>query len=326
MSEISYRDAIRKALIDHFSVDRDAVILGEDLIPQGGSFGVHKGLDEMFPGRLLETPIAEGAIVSIALGYAMTGKTAVAEIMFGDFLTCCMDEIVNQAAKIRYMSGGQADTPLVVRAPVGLAKNIGAQHSQTFEAWFAHVPGLVVALPSSPADAGGLLATALASRDPVLFLENKMLYPLKGEMADADYSVPFGSARVARSGDDLSVVALGRMVPFAMDAAETLAGEGFSLEVIDPRTVAPMDFEAIFASVEKTSRALVVEEATGFCSVGAEIAATISECRFMSLDGPVRRISSPHVPKPFTPPLEKLAMPTVEDIVTMARRMLDGQS
>lgn len=319
MATMSYRDAIREALIEEMTADPRLITIGEDLIPQGGSFGVHAGLAEKFPGRIWQTPISEAAIVSVALGYALTGKPVVAEIMFSDFLTCCMDEIVNQAAKLRYMSGGQVRVPFVLRSPVGLGRNVGAQHSQTFEAWFAHTPGLVVALPSSAADAKGMLKTALRGGDPVLFLENKMLYAAEGEVPEGEHLVPLGRAAIVREGGDLTIVALGRMVLLAQRAAETLSAEGVQVEIIDPRTVAPMDWDTIFASVEKTGRVVIVEEATGHCSVGAEIAASISEFRFLSLDWPVRRLSSPHVPKPFTPSLEGLSIPTLDDLLAVAR-------
>lgn len=319
MPSMSYRDAIREALIEEMTAEPHLISIGEDLIPQGGSFGVHAGLADMFPGRILQTPISEAAIVSVALGYALTGKPVVAEIMFSDFLTCCMDEIVNQAAKLRYMSGGQVRVPFVLRSPVGLGRNVGAQHSQTFEAWFAHTPGLVVALPATPADAKGMLKTALRSGDPVLFLENKMLYATEGEVPDGQHLVPLGKAAVVREGRDITLVALGRMVSLAWEGAQALSMDGIEAEIVDPRTVAPMDWDTIFASVDKTGRVVVVEEATGHCSVGAEIAASISEFRFLSLDWPVRRLSSPHIPKPFTPSLESLSIPTLDDLLTVAR-------
>ena len=319
MPTMSYRDAIRQALIEEMTMEPRLIAIGEDLIPQGGSFGVHEGLAEMFPGRIWQTPISEAAIVSAALGYALTGKPVVAEIMFSDFLACCMDEIVNQAAKLRYMSGGQVRLPFVLRSPVGLGRNVAAQHSQSFEAWFAHTPGLVVALPATAADAKGMLKSALRGGDPVLFLENKMLYAASGEIPDGQHLVPLGQAALVREGCHLTIVALGRMVPLACQAAETLAAEGIEAEIIDPRTVAPIDWDTIFASVERTGRVIVVEEATGHCSVGAEIAASISEFRFLSLDWPVRRVSSPHVPKPFTPALESRSVPSLDDLLAAAR-------
>jgi pyruvate dehydrogenase E1 component beta subunit len=232
-----------------------------------------------------------------------------------------MDEIVNQAAKLRYMSGGQARVPLVVRAPCGLGKGVAAQHSQSLEAWFAHVPGLGVAMPSSPADAKGLLKTAIRGEDPVMMLEPKLLYAVEGPVPDGEYTVPFGQARICREGRDLTIIATGRMVQRAVDAATALAEDGLDAEVIDPRTLVPFDWDTVFASVEKTNRVMIVEEAVGRASMGAEIAATIGEQRFGHLDGPVRRVSAPAVPKPFSPPLEKLSVPDVPDILRIAREM-----
>lgn len=323
MREITYREAIREALTEEMRHSPQMIIMGEDLLPGGGSFGIHLGFGALFPGRIIETPISEAAIVGTALGAAMTGGPVVAEIMYSDFMTVCMDEVVNQAAKIRYMSGGQARVPLVIRTPYGIAKGIAAQHSQSLEAWYAHIPGLRVAMPSTPADAKGLLKAALRGEDPVIFLEHKLLYNVKGPVPeDGEHLIAFGRARVARPGTDLSIVATGLMVSKALEAAETLAAEGVSAEVIDPRTVSPMDWDTIFASVEKTGRALVVNEATLFGSVASEIAATIGEKRFNALDGPVRRVGSPFVPKPSTPGLEKLSVPSTLDVVRVAREMM----
>ena len=323
MREITYRDAIREALLEEMASQPGMVIIGEDILPGGGTFGIHQGMGERFPGRLFEAPISEASIVGVALGAAMTGGPAVAEIMYSDFMTVCMDEIVNQAAKIRYMTGGQARVPLVIRSPYGMTKGIAAQHSQSLEAWFAHVPGLRVAMPTTPADAKGLLKSALRGEDPVIFLEHKLLYGTKGPVPDGDdWLVPLGRAAVVKEGVDLSIVATGLMVSRALEAAARLEAAGISAEVIDPRTVSPIDWETIFTSVDKTGRALVVNEATLVCSVASEIAATIGEKRFASLDGPVRRIGSPFVPKPSTPGLEKLAYPSVEQIFSAALAMM----
>jgi len=319
---LTYRDAIREALLEEMQRHPQMVILGEDLIPQGGVFGVHRGLSELFPGRIRQTPISEAAIAGLAVGAALLGGPVVAELMFVDFMTCCMDEIVNQAAKIRYMTGGQARVPLVFRAACGLGRGTAAQHSQALESWFVHVPGLNVIVPSNPADAKGLLKTAIRRSDPTICLEYKLLYSVEGPVPDGDHTVPFGQANVCRTGNDLTVVTTGRMVQKSLEAAAVLAANGFELEVIDPRTLSPLDYPAIFASVEKTNRVLIVEEECGVCSVGSEIAATISEERFGYLDGPVRRLSSPHVPKPFSTPLDKLSTPDVPDIVRVSREML----
>ena len=323
MREITYRDAIREALLEEMVRQPGMVIIGEDILPGGGTFGIHQGMGERFAGRLFEAPISEAAIVGVALGAAMTGGPAVAEIMYSDFMTVCMDEIVNQAAKIRYMTGGQARVPLVIRSPYGMTKGIAAQHSQSLEAWYAHVPGLRVAMPTTPADAKGLLKSALRGEDPVIFLEHKLLYGTKGQVPDGDdWLVPLGRAALVRAGVDLSIVATGLMVSRALEAAVRLEAAGVSAEVIDPRTVSPIDWDTIFALVDKTGRALVVNEATLVCSVASEIAATISEKRFASLEEPVRRIGSPFVPKPSTPGLEKPAYPSTDRIVSTAIEMM----
>ena len=326
MREITYREAIREAIIEEMRRFPDMIVLGEDILPGGGAFGIHQGLGEMFPGRLYETPISEAAIVGTALGAAMTAGPVIAEIMYSDFMAVCMDEIVNQAAKIRYMTGGQARVPLVIRSPSGMTRGVAAQHSQSLEAWYAHIPGLRVAMPATPADAKGLLKTALRGEDPVVFLEQKLLYGVKGPVPDGEHLVPLGSAVVAREGADLTVVATGLMVSKAHEAAEVLQGRGISIEIVDPRTVSPIDWETIFASVDRTGRALVVTEATLACSIASEIAATIGERRFASLDAPVRRIGSPFVPKPATPGLERLSVPGTDDIVRVASEMLRRRS
>ena len=323
MREITFRDAVREALVEEMERQPGMIIMGEDLLPGGGSFGVHLGMGERFGERIFECPISEASIIGVALGAAMTGGPVVAEIMYSDFMTVCMDEIVNQAAKIRYMTGGQARVPLVIRSPIGMTRGVAAQHSQSLEAWFAHIPGLRVAMPSTPADAKGLLKSALRGEDPVIFFEPKLLYGTKGPVSDdPDLLVPFGKAAVAREGSDLTIVATGLMVSRAQEAATRLQVAGVSAEIIDPRTVSPIDWETIFASVDKTGRVLVVNEATLVCSVASEIAATIGEKRFNSLDGPVRRIGSPFVPKPSTPGLEKLAYPSVDEIERIAREMV----
>jgi len=247
----------------------------------------------------------------------------IAEIMYSDFLAVCTDEIVNQAAKIRYMTGGQARVPLVIRSPIGMTRGVAAQHSQSLEAWFAHIPGLRVAMPSTPADAKGLLKTALRGEDPVIFFEQKLLYGAKGPVPEgSDHLVPLGKAVAARDGEDVTVVATGLMVSKALEATVELERSGISVELIDPRTVSPVDFETIYRSVDKTARALVLTEATLACSVASEIAASIAEHRFNSLDGPARRLGSPFVPKPSTPVLEKLAYLATEDIVRIVREMV----
>jgi pyruvate dehydrogenase E1 component beta subunit len=323
MRKITFREAIREALLEEMARSTTMFCLGEDLVPQGGSFGVHKGLAELYPGRILQTPISEAAIVGVAVGGALAGGPVVAEIMFSDFMTCCMDEVVNQAAKMRYMTGGQASVPLVIRAPCGLGKGVAAQHSQTLEAWFMHVPGLQVAVPSTPADAKGLLKTAIRSKDPTVFLEYKLLYALEGEVnEDPDLTIPFGVANIVRQGRDVSVIATGRMVHRSMEAAAQLAQEGIEAEVIDVRTLSPLDLGTLEASVRRTSRAVVVDESVLACSPASEIAASISDSCFGYLDAPVKRIASPHVPKPFTPALEALSVPDVPQIEGAVRHVI----
>ncbi|WP_372623323.1 alpha-ketoacid dehydrogenase subunit beta [Falsiroseomonas sp.] len=323
MREITYRDALAEALIEELERFPEMVIMGEDLIAQGGVFGVHRRVHERFPDRILETPIAEPGFVGMAVGAAMTGGPVVVEIMFQDFIAVCMDEIVNQAAKMRYMSGGQARMPLVIRAPYGVGRGSGAQHTQALDSWFVHVPGLTVAMPSNPADAKGLLKTAIRGSDPVLFFEHKALYWSKGPVPDGpEVTVPFGSARIVRAGRDATVVATGRMVEVALEAAHLLGASRISVEVVDPRTLSPIDMRTIYASVERTNRVLVVDEATPRCSVGADIAAAIGEHRFDSLDAPVRRLNAPHAPKPFAPGIERLSVPQVEDVVRMVEELV----
>ena len=321
--EITYRDAIGEALAEEMARHPHMILIGEDLEPGGGTFGVHAQVAGKYPGRIFEAPIAEAGIVGTALGAALTGGPVVAEIMFADFLTVAMDEIVNQAAKIRYMTGGQVDVPLVIRSAIGMTRGIAAQHSQSLEAWFAHVPGLRVAMPVTPADAKGMLKTAIRSRDPVIFFEHKMLYATTGPVpAGPDHLVPLGRARTVRPGRDVTIVATGLMVSWAVEAAATLAEQGIEAEIIDPRTVSPIDWDTIFASVRRTGRVLVVNEATLTGSVASEIAATIGERCFVHLDAPVRRLGAPFAPKPATPGLERLSYPSVEGIVATVTEMM----
>ena len=323
MREITYRDAVREALFEEMSRQPSMVIIGEDLLPGGGAFGVHAGFAERSSARMFESPISESAIVGVALGAALAGGPAVAEIMYSDFLCVAMDEVVNQAAKIHYMTGGQTRVPLVMRSPIGMTRGIAAQHSQSLEAWFAHIPGLRVVMAATPADAKGLLKTALRGSDPVMFFDPKLLYGSKGLVSDdPELTIPFGSATVAREGRDLSIVAIGLMVSRALEAATRLAAAGIDAEVVDPRAVSPIDWDIIFASVDKTGRLLVVNEATLFGSVASEIATTVGEERFNSFDGPVLRLGAPFAPKPSTPGLEKLSYPQVEDIERVALEML----
>jgi len=321
---LTFREAITEALREEMTRDPRILIMGEDIIAQGGVFGVHAGLDEAFPGRLLQTPIAEAGFVGMGVGAAVAGGPVVCEVMFADFMTCCMDEIINQAAKFRYMSGGQASVPLVVRAPCGMGRGVGAQHTQSIEALFAHIPGLKVAIPGTPAAAKGLLKTALRGDDPVVFLEYKGLYAVKGPVSDDPEDLAeFGRASIERAGSDVTVVASGSMLHRALEVAGDLAAEGIEAEVIDPRTAFPIDFDTVIASVERTSRLVVVDESTLECSLASEIAATVAERAFYSLDAPVRRVASPRMPKPFSPKLEPFSIPQKTDIAAAIRDVLD---
>ncbi len=315
-------NAIREALHEEMARDETIFVLGEDVIAHGGPYAVTRGIAEKFPGRIRQTPISEAGIVGTALGAALCGMRPVAEIMYVDFITCAMDEVVNKMATVRYMFGGQTDVPVVLRLPSGTARLIAAQHSQSLEAWFLHVPGLQVVVPSTPYDAKGLMKTALRGKDPVLFIEYKRLYTNEGEVPEDDYTIPFGQADVKRQGQDLTIVATGPMVVKALEAAETLAPEGIDVEVIDTRTLMPMDKAAIFASVEKTNRVIVTDEEVRRGGSGAEIAAMIAEDCFDALDAPVKRVAAADVPMPFSSELEKLVIPTAETLVATARELL----
>lgn len=321
--EISFREAITEALREEMRRDPRILILGEDILPGGGVFGVHAGLDAEFPGRLLQTPIAEAGFVGMGVGAALAGGPVVCEVMFADFMTVCMDEIINQAAKFRYMSGGQASVPLIVRAPCGMGRGVGAQHTQSFEALFAHIPGLKVAIPGTPAAAKGLLKSALRGDDPVVFLEYKGLYAMRGPVSDdPELLAEFGRGSVERPGRDVTLVASGMMLHKGLEVAAELAAEGVEVEVIDPRCAAPIDHALILASVERTNRLVVADESTMECSLASEIAATVAERGFWYLDAPVRRVASPRMPKPFSPKLEPVSLPQKADITAAIRDVL----
>lgn len=323
MKEITYRDALREALVEEMQRDETVFILGEDVGRYwGGAFKVTKGLAEEFGDeRVRDTPISESAIVGAAVGAAITGMRPIVEIMFGDLTTLAMDQIVNQAAKIHYMFGGQASVPLVIRTPFGGGVNIAAHHSQSLEAWFMHVPGLLVAAPSTPYDAKGLLKTAIRNNNPVFFCEHKLLYPFKGSIPEETYTIPFGSARVVREGEDITIVATMFMVHEALSAADTLKKEGLSAEVLDPRTLVPLDKEALVASVKKTGRAVIVSEGCKTAGVTAEIAAVIAEEAIDYLDAPLVRVAEPDTPIPFSPSLEKAVIPNKDTIIKAVRNI-----
>jgi len=324
MREISYRDALREALREEMQRDPTVFLLGEDIGRYwGGAFKVTKGLAEEFGDeRVRDTPISESAIVGAAVGAAITGMRPVAEIMFGDLTTLAMDQIVNQAAKIRYMFGGQAKVPLVIRTPFGGGVNIAAHHSQCLEAWFMHVPGLQVAVPSTPYDAKGLLKTAIRNDNPVIFCEHKLLYPITGPVPDEEYTLPFGVADIKREGNDVTVVATLYMVHKALKAAEELEKDGISVEIVDPRTLVPLDKETIINSVKKTGRVVIVTEDCKTAGVSAEIAAVIAEEALDYLDAPIKRVANPDVPIPFSPPLESFVIPDEKRIIEAVKEVV----
>lgn len=323
MREITYAEAIREALREEMKRDDKVYILGEDVGKFGGCFGVTKGLWEEFgDDRVRDTPISETAIIGSAVGAAATGMRPVAEIMFCDFMGVAMDEITNQAAKMRYMFGGKVKLPMVVRTPIGGGLSAAAQHSQSLEAWFTHLPGLKVVMPSTPYDAKGLLKASIRDDNPVIFLEHKMLYGFKGPVPEEEYIVPLGVADIKREGKDLTIIATSLMVHKALEAASILEKEGISVEVVDPRTLYPLDEEKIIASVKKTHRAIVVHEAVERNGFGGEIVSIIMEKAFEYLDAPVKRVCGKNVPIPFSPPLERFVIPQVEDILKAVRSIL----
>ncbi len=322
MSTLTIRDALHDAIHEEMERDESVFVIGEDVVAHGGPYTVTEGIAERFPNRIFETPIAEAGIVGVGVGAAMAGMRPVVEIMYLDFITCAMDEVVNQAAKMRYMTGGQASVPLVIRLPCGLGRYIAAQHSQIMESWFMHVPGLQVVVPSTPKDAKGLLKTAVRSPDPVLFFEYKRIYTAEGEVPDEEYLIPFGEAETKREGEDVTVVAVGPMVGKALEAGVILEDDGYDIEVVDPRTLSPLDTETIRASVGKTGRAVICEEDSSFAGTGAEIAAMIAENCFKDLQAPVVRVGMPHVPMPFAPPLADSVVPQVDSVVDAVRRVM----
>ena len=323
MAEMSYSQALREAIHEEMARDSNVFVIGEDVAQHGGAFGVTRGLfDEYGRDRVVNTPISEAAIVGAAVGAAVAGCRPVAEIMYMDFMTIAMDQIVNQAAKMRYMFGGKAKLPLVVRAPAGAGRGNAAQHMQSLEAWFCHVPGLKVVMPSTPWDAKGLLKSSIRDDNPVIFVEHKLLYAVKGDVPEGEHLIPLGQAKIRREGDAATVVATSRMVHFALEAAEELASDGIEIEVIDPRTLHPLDVDTIVESVQRTSRALIVHEAVRRAGYGAEIAATIQELAFDYLDSPVLRVCGENVPIPFARNLEAAAIPDPERIVNGVRRLL----
>lgn len=322
--ELSYAEAIREALREEMRADGRVFLLGEDIAVYGGAFGVTDGLlDEFGPERVRDTPISEAAITGCAIGAAVTGMRPVVEIQFMDFATLCMEQLVLQAAKMRYMFGGTAQVPMVLRTPGGSGTGAAAQHSESLEAWFAHVPGLKVVAPSTPADAKGLLRASIHDGNPVIFVEHKLLYRTRGPVPEEPYALPLGAAEVKREGRDVTVVATSVMVSRALAAAAALAEEGLSVEVIDPRTLRPLDTQTLVESVKKTGRAVVVYEAVKTLGIGAEIAARIAESdAFYQLQAPIVRLGGAEVPIPYNRGLERAAVPQVEDIASAVRQVM----
>ncbi|MED1472424.1 alpha-ketoacid dehydrogenase subunit beta [Bacillus salipaludis] len=325
MRNITYAEAIKEAMVQEIKADENVFILGEDIGIYGGAFGVTNGMEEELGGdKVMSTPISEIAITGVAVGSALTGMRPILELQFSDFITCAMDQIVNQAAKLRYMNGGKGSIPIVIRTPAGSGAGFAAQHSQSLEAWLAHIPGLKVVQPATPYDAKGLFKAALDDNNPVIFFEHKLLYGIKGEVPEESYSIPLGKADIKREGTDVTIIATSIMVHRALQAAEELAKEGISAEIIDPRTLVPLDIETIVESVKKTSRAVVVYEAVQRGGYGAEIASLINESEaFDYLDAPVTRLGGKAVPIPYNVNLEKRAVPQVEDIIKAVKSTLE---
>jgi pyruvate dehydrogenase E1 component beta subunit len=321
--ELTFAQAVRDALAEEMRRDDRVCILGEDVAEAGTPFKVLSGLVEEFgTERVLDTPISEAGFTGLAVGAAMTGLRPVVDIMFGDFLTLTMDQMVNQAAKVHYMSGGKWKVPMVLRTTLGATRRSAAQHSQSLHAWFSHVPGLKVVIPATPYDAKGLLKTAIRDENPVVFFEDKMMHhKLKGNVPTGEYTIPFGVADVKRTGTDITLVGTSSMVQVALGAAEMLQEHGISAEVIDPRTLWPLDERTLIESAKKTSRAIVIDEGYGRYGVTAELASVISEGAFFNLDGPVIRIGAMHVPIPFSPPLEDMTVPTEQTVFEAARKL-----
>jgi len=332
---ITYREAINEALAQEMARDPSVVVMGEDNAggagspgeedAWGGVLGVTKGLYHQFPGRVLDTPISESAFIGAAVGAATSGLRPVAELMFIDFMGVCFDQIFNQAAKFRYMFGGKAVTPLVVRTMYGAGLRAAAQHSQALYPIFTHIPGLKVVVPSSPYEAKGLLIQSIRDDDPVIFCEHKAMYDTTGEVPEESYTIPFGEANLAREGGDVTIVAIGRMVSVAMEAAGELASSGVEAEVIDPRTTSPLDTDTILESVEGTGRLVVVDEATPRCNLATDVSATVAQEAFGSLLAPIQMVTAPHTPVPFSDALEDAYIPDAQKVVNAAKAVTEWE-
>lgn len=331
--KITYQQAINEALDQEMARDESVIIMGEDVVggtgsdgemdAWGGVLGVTKGLYGKYGDRIMDTPISEAGFVGAAVGAATAGMRPVCELMFIDFVGVCFDQIYNQAAKFRYMFGGKAETPVVIRTMIGAGFRAAAQHSQCLYPMFTAVPGLKVVVPSSPYDVKGLLIQAIRDNDPVIFCEHKVLYTLEGDVPEESYTIPFGEANVVREGSDVTIIALGRMVHQALTAAQALAKDGISCEVIDPRTTSPLDEETILESIENTGRAVVVDEATPRCSMATDISALIAQKAFGDLKAPVEMVTAPHTPVPFSGSLEDLYIPSPEKIEAAVRQTVE---
>lgn len=322
MAQMTYAEALRDGMRIAMQKDPTVFLAGEDVGMFGGCFGQTQGLFAEFgPERVVDTPISETAIVGLGTGAAAAGLRPIVEIMFVDFMGVCLDELFNQAAKMRYMFGGKAKVPMVLRAPCGAGFSAAAQHSQSLEAWLAHIPGIKVVTPATPADAKGLMMAAIYDDNPVVFLEHKGLFTITGEVPEGEYIVPLGKANVQREGTDVSLITWSATVHTALAAAETLAKEGISAEVLDLRSITPLDREAIVASVKKTNRAVIIHEAVRTGGFGGEIAALVADDAFDYLDAPVKRITAPDTPVPFCPVLEKAFMPAAETIVATVKEL-----
>ena len=320
--ELTFAQAVNEALAEEMRRDERVFIIGEDVAEAGTPFKVLSGLvDEFGKERVIDSPISEAGITGICVGAAMTGMRPVVDIMFGDFITLTMDQMVNQAAKIHYMSGGKLKVPLVLRTTLGATRRSAAQHSQSLHAWMSHIPGLKVVLPSTPYDAKGLLKTAIRDDNPVVFFEDKLSFQLKGPVPEGEYTIPFGVADIRRAGTDITLVATSSMVDVALAAANQLMEIGISAEVVDPRTTVPLDRETLIESAKKTSRAVVIDEGYEQYGATAEIASVIADGAFYYLDAPVKRIGAMNVPVPFSPPLEDLTVPTVEKVMETAKAL-----
>lgn len=337
--KLSMSEAINEAMKLAMRKDENVILLGEDVAggaeidhlqddeAWGGVLGVTKGLVQEFGReRILDTPISEAAYIGAAMGAAATGLRPVAELMFNDFIGCCLDQVLNQGAKFRYMFGGKAEVPVTIRTTHGAGFRAAAQHSQSLYALFTSIPGLKVVVPSNPYDAKGLLLAAIEDNDPVIFFEDKTLYNMKGEVPEGYYTIPLGKADVKREGTDLTIVAIGKQVNTALIAADQLSHKGIDVEVVDPRSLSPFDEETILSSVEKTNRLIVIDEANPRCSIATDIAALVADKGFDMLDAPIKRITAPHTPVPFSPPLEDIYLPTPQKVIEVVSELLGDKS